>query len=75
MHFLLLPAAASVAASAGAAEDTCCCFVAQIIYKRGDIYAVHKGCWKEISTFTNGIPDFVAAAVAAVAAAAPKLLI
>ena len=29
-----------------------------------------KRCWKEISTFTNVIPDFVAAAAAAVAAAA-----
>ena len=77
-HLLLLPAAASVAASASAAaaEGTCCCSccsVAQIIYKCGDRYPVHKRCWKEISTFTNVIPDFVAAAAAAVAAAAPDV--
>ena len=34
---------------------------------------LHKRCWKEISTFTNVIPDFVAAAAAAVAAAAPDV--
>ena len=67
-----MPAAASVSASAAAAEGTCCgscCSVAQIIYKCGDRYAVHKRCWKEISTFTNVIPDIVAAAAAVAAAA------
>ena len=77
-HLLLLPAAVSVAASASAAAavGTCCCSccsVAQIIYKCGDRYPVDKRCWKEISTFTNVIPDFVAAAAAAVAAAAPDV--